>query len=394
MNARNHADEQWDANLRSMAETMDMPAAAPRDLRARCAAVLKGDIKVKNHQRSWRTALFSTVGIAAAIVVLFGFFGLPHGQTEVNAAVILRTLNEQVQASEGIRVSIDSLVFEGVSIDGQIQVCGDGIAGDIKVDVEARDDRPSVSLDATLGIQSDSGWVLLRELEIGDPQVQAMVWLFAPPGRETLITLPMEETGVNFGTDLENLKDEEVAELINALIDAHEEVGATIEDQPDGTILLTLPIRDTQTLEALKSLHGIVDADSINIGAGAGNAADKGGPFIDFSVSVTGGEEDAAPAIHEHVHQRAESGQSELVGTTIKILYSPADSAVRWFRIENFGEAGGSIDISFEPASIDLSRLDQASVMNDNVHVVDLAAAMKMFGERGQEASGGSTPED
>lgn len=377
MNARGDANEHWDANLRAMTETMDVPAGAPREIRERCIAVLKGDIKVKTHQQSWRTAVFSTIGVAAAIIVLFGFLGLPHGQTEVNAAVILRALNEQVQASEGIEVSIESLVLDGVAIDGRIQFCRQGVGGDIKVDVQEGNDRPAFAVDATIGIQRGSGWVLVRELKMGDPSMQAVVGMFIPPGRETLITLPMDEDDFDLDAEMGEFKDHDFAQLVEALIEIHEEVGATIEHQPDGTILLTLPIKDTETLEALSRLDALAKGQALTIGGGVGN---KG---VDISVSVSSEADadrgEAGADIPEHIQRHHADSGHELVGATVKVLYDPAASDIRWFSIEDFGEANGRISVSFEQGAIDATRLDKASVMTEDVHVVDLSAFASLF---------------
>ena len=100
MNTPNDSEHAFDDNLSRIGARANAPQGPSAELRDRCAAALRGERPpTAARKRRWlrRPAFLSTVGVAAAIAMAFGFFYRPTADARVEAAVILETLTTQIQ---------------------------------------------------------------------------------------------------------------------------------------------------------------------------------------------------------------------------------------------------------------------------------------------------------
>ncbi len=354
MTATNNNDPQFDENLSALARRVDPPNGAPADLRSRCAGILtqeKETLMARAYRIVRRPGLISTLGAAATIALLVGFFYRPQGEPQVEAAVILKTLNTQIQSDPLLEVTLDSLSIEEVFVNGHLQVSNRGIAGDIQVEVDEGGDGDKIELDVSIGISEEEGWVLVRKLKIPDPEAMAMLAFFMPPGTETLVKLPTEELQLALGDKLEPLERlQEITDFVQELIDSADDVGATVIDQPDGTVLLTLPIKDASTLRALARIKILSEDDR---------------------------SDDEAEITRKLAREIDDDDGEELFGTTIEVIYDPTAKAVRSLTIGNLGATHGSVSIKIREGEIDPDLLDSSRVIGPDTRVLDIDALKK-----------------
>ena len=258
MSTPHDPDRQFDDNVRALGSRLPAPEEVSDELRSRCLAALRssGASSGRSPLRAWkRPALLSTLGVAACLAVAGGLLFPSNGGPTVEAATILAKFNEQIAEPKLIEVTFDSIIIEEVSLDGLLQVSDSGVAGDLRVVITEEPEEGSLELDLALGLSPDESWVLIRKLRIPDPNVQPILgWLF-PPGVETLILLPdeatAEELNVEIGEALGELSSAKLVEAFRELAQNQPDSGASIVEQPDGTLLMTLPIQDAQALEDL-----------------------------------------------------------------------------------------------------------------------------------------------
>jgi hypothetical protein len=223
-------------------------------------------------------------------------------------------------------------------------------------------------VDVSLAISPGDGWVLVRKLEIPDPQAAAILSFVFPPGTETLVILPADATAGSMDLDLdETLKELSSGKLVDTLktlIQSHSQVGATVEDQADGTILLTLPIDDAEALESLEELFEGMDDEAehapghLTVSISSGSVAD---------VDESDEEADEEPDGYE------------LIGSTLEIVYDPDAEQVRSFVITDLGVTEGTLTVAIEDGEIDPALLDSSRVTTGATRTIDLNAIMSMF---------------
>ena len=295
----------------------------------------------------------SAFGVAASIALLVALLFPGNGGPAVQAAEIIQKLNAQIQEDPLLEITLDALAIDEVFVNGHLQVASHGVAGDLQVEVSESPDQV-VKIDLALGLSEDEGWVLIRDLVVPDPQAQAVLAMLFPPGSEVLLMLPDEALGAELGLDLEKdlaeLHSGEIVEVFKELINSHAEYGATIEHQRDGTILLTLPIDDAEALAALEQM-------------------------LKAKIVVqTGGEMPAEENISIDLDT-----DSELVGSTVTVVYDPTLERVQSLGIEDLGPMKGSITIGIREGGIDPALLDSSRVTGPNTRVLDLKALEGMF---------------
>jgi hypothetical protein len=359
-------DQQFHDNLRSLGRQLRVPAAPSNTVRSRCLAALDP----ARPTSTWRKlkvmrkpAILSVTGlaaaIAAAIVLLFPWNGTPP----VQAAMIMQKLNEQIEQDPLIEITLVSLHIDEVFVEGQLSLSNHAVAGSIKAEIQERPADETINVDVDIdmsfALSETGGWVLIRELSLPDPEIQPLVNLIFPPGGETLLLLPDAESkmdlGLDLGEELSELHSDELMRVIKGLIDSHAEFGATIEHQDDGTILLTLPIKDAEALAAL-------------------------GRLADPSPGRTTVEEDTVVVHEVTVTQHAQVDEDdELIGATLTVVYDPATEVVRSFGVHDFGSPGSKIMINIGQGQIDPALFDPESVTTPNTRVLDLRALEAMF---------------
>jgi hypothetical protein len=318
-----------------------------------------------------RPAVLSASGVAAAIAVAAVLMLLGQGTPEVQAAVIIQKLNQQIDEASRFVVKVDHLTVDNVAIDGEVQLHSDQIAGEVQVRVQEGECDGALTLDVALAITGEGGWVLIRDLTLPDPKAQAALDFFLTPGVETLLLLPQEEAldalGDNpAGEVVDFLRSKEAIALITSLISSHAEYGATVEHQPDGTVLLTIPVKDVRTLAALHRLTESAESRS------AGTAVIT----TDQDVDITEGDERTSPSAEDPEDVCA--GDLVLIGSTFVIVYDPKAERVLSFGIHDLGPTEGHVIISIEDGCIDPALLDADQVAKPNARVLDLAALEAM----------------
>ncbi|MCH8147250.1 MAG: hypothetical protein IH987_04545 [Planctomycetes bacterium] len=364
MKPSNDADQNFHDNLQTIGRQVSVPSGVSPHVRAECAAQLgssPGTARVTEFTRNRK--LFPAIGLAASLILTAGLLFMWSSGPTVQAAEILAALNEQLQDSRLIELTIDSMVFDEVSISGNIQISDDGVAGDINVTVTEGGGKPPIHVDASLGFSADGGWVLVRELDIPDPQVQAILAFVLPAGTETLIMLPKEMLDRGFHHDIDEtlqaLGSESVTQVLEEIIASASDTGMTVTPQRDGTLLLTIHFDDQ---EAIAAMGGVI----------AQALRDSGlGDFDDIRTDED--VEDIENAL------RDEEDLQKLVGGTVKIVYDQDAGLVRSFSVEDIGEMKGSVTVAIRSGTIDPDLLDASRVTTPSTRTLDLAALQSMF---------------
>ncbi len=370
MNTPHNPNQQFDDNLSSLGAHVGTPDTLSDAARARCAAAFHHphtDASSRTMRFVRRPAFLSTVGVAASLALIFGFLYHPAGNGSVDAAVILAKLDDQIRQSPLIDIVIDSVNIEEVFVNGKLQACESGIAGDIQAKVTEDSDGPPIEVDATFGLSPNGGWVLIRKLVVPDPEIAPILNFFLPPGGTTLVFLPADDMKFNtFGTD--HFRNETVTQIITELIESASDIGATIMEQPDGNILLTLPIEDETTVKAISRLKSISGKNTIQVGVGA---SARQPPKLDIRLCRGEGDEAA--------DETDASNLKGLFGITLKIIYDPHEEIVRSLVIEDIGDSNGHISVTIGEGEMDPNLLDSSTVTDASTRVLDLGALQKMF---------------
>ena len=354
MNGGHDPDKQFHENLEAVGRQVSAPETPSSDLRDRCAGVLAAGGRVRrreNYRVFRRPAILSTVGLAAAIALAVGLLFPTNGGPQVQAATVLEKLSEQVAEDDLLEVVLDSLVADGASINGRLQVASEGIAGDLQVSVHEDSGELVVELDVSLGISEDGGWVLLRQLHVQDPEAQAMLNLFLPADSDTLLIIPKElvhDAAPGLKGDIAEVRilaSGQVVEFIKEVLKEQASVGVSTEPQSDGTVLLTMTVEDAESIRKLAELAAATFPDAL------------GGEAINID----------------------ESDVEELRGCTLTVVYDPTAEAVRSFSISDLQEIQGTITVSLTGGKLDPDLLDPDRVTGPNTRRIDLGALQSVI---------------
>ncbi len=427
MNPDFENDTQVDENLRALAGGARLPAGPSPEVLERCTAALSQARAPARWRTRGRRVLITALGAAASIALLVGFFYQPGGEeSAVAAAIILQKLEDQIQTSPRLDIKINGLAFDDASLDGWIQISRKAVAGDFRATVREDEDAEPIEVDVAMGLSAETGWVLVRRLTVPDLKARVMLAFLFPAGAHTLLKLPPEELRLAFEAGPGEIGWDRITAFVQELIESREEMGATLIEQSDGTLLLTLPIRGEDTLNALRELH----VRGFSLGFGMADQADKGeqaeasepgssdasdpsaeaqesggaaetirrfharhGIHHEFKVGSTPPQADgeqgvkAVAKFHLDVHGpdfhrplRRLHGPEELIGATIKIVYDPSAEQVRSITIENLGTQQGSISLKIGEGEIDAELLDSSRLTDENTRILDLAALEKILG--------------
>lgn len=389
MNDPDQADRMFDQNLQTFGRSAERIPRPTDALRTECSEAMN---TARQPARSLRLAAFkrpailSTVGIAASIAMVVGWLAPWQTNQMVQAAEILAKLNTLTVEGQMLDITIDSVAVDDVFINGHFQVSEEGVAGEIEVIVNDDDDGP-IELDVALGVSPEDGWVLVRKLSVPDAGATAIIGLLLPPGTETLLKLPeairaeiSSAVHGEIGDAIAELRSGHIADVLKEIIRSHDEVGATVDTQSDGTILLQLRITDQDTLEALgeiisRSIEKKVDANSDDDEKGNGNGADEDNE----RTVVRRKHVHAHVSAHAHAHGIGNDADDELVGSTLRVVYDPATERVESFGIVDFGDQGGSINVAIVDGAIDAALLDSSLVVSGNTRTIDLSQLEALF---------------
>jgi len=373
MTASHDPDRQFHDNLRRLGGNITMPAGPADEVRLRCAVALKAAAGAQDRRilkMIKKPAVLSAFGAAAMLAFVVGMLFPWGGGPEVHAALIVEKLNKQIEQDPLLEITLEALRVEEVSLNGHLQLSRQGIAGDVQVQVDDRDGR--IDVDVSLGLTEQSGWVLIRKLDIPDAEARAILSMFLAPAGETLLLLPDGAlagplggtAGVDLGDALAELRSENVIGMLKQLIENHAAYGVTVEPQRDGTVLLHLSIDDKEALEGLTRLI----TDVANVEAQIAAVVED---------EAVGGDEDAAGRrveIRQEVELELSDEMSELLGCAVTLVYDPAVERVRSFSISDLGPMKGTVTVGLRDGEIDPALLDPDRVAGPNTRTVDLAA--------------------
>lgn len=344
-------DRHFEDNLKAIGTRAGVPDGVAPEVRAGCLDTLGSAEPRAARVRTFRKrAWWSTVGLAA-VLALAAIPLFSNGMPKVRAATVLTKLSEQIEDCAVFHVSLDDLTVENkVWVDGKVQISDHALAGDIAVKVT---DEPGQTIQANvaLGIHDGGGWVLVRSIKLPDPQTQALLDLVFPPGTETLLVLPEEviekfmdgESGAKLA-EARDIATGEIVAIIKQVIASDEDLGVTITEQPDGTIRLVLPVRNSEGLRNLIAM----------VASSMGEQVDS----ADLDLS--------------------DSDLSDLVGATFSVVYDPQAEAVRSFSVSDIADVRGTVTVSLLGGSIDPALLDRNRVIGPNTRVLDLTALQSL----------------
>jgi len=312
-------------------------------LQQKCLVAMNAGRAQGARLRSWgRRTLVSTMGLAAAVAILLTLAFPLGGNTPVAAKTVLAKLAQQVQGDGVLSLTFNGVRVEEVSVNGHLQVANDSIAGDVQVTVQ--EDEGPIVVDAALAITPEEGWVLLRRLEIPEPQAQAMIQLFLNLNSPALILLPdgiLEDFEDLTGDDvplaeIRKLATGEMAAVVREVVNSGADLGAVTTRQADGTTLVTLRVKNVETLKKLIEM-----------------AAAATGKTLDEEIEIS--EDDA----------------KEIVGCTLAVTYDEQSQSVRSFSISDVAEMKGTITIALHEGPIEPALLDSARVTTPNTRIID-----------------------
>lgn len=321
--------------------------------------------------------LWSTMSMAA-MIALFATTLWPNANPKVHAALIVEKLAKQAQQSPLMHVTVENLAMDEVQCTAHLQLGKAGIAGDVSVRVESDDeDMPgTIEVDASLGLGSENGWILIRRLSVPDPKAQFFLNMFLPAGSETLLVLPKdaeigEEVGGGIEEALEELRSGELINAFKELIASHAEIGATVTNQPDGTIRLSLPIQDEDALEAIAKLINKADGD------------EKDEPKVVFEktgeVKSKKTKTHVHKAIETHHTKHVEHDADILVGATVNAVYDATTETVRMVEVLGLGSPNAVVRMELSEGDVDAALFDSSRVAKPGVRTLDLGAIESMI---------------
>ncbi len=316
-----------------------------------------------------KPAVASTLGIAASVAIILSAMSWFGGGRTVEAAVILERLNTQIQDVSLLEIELRDVAIEGVTASGLIQLCDDGVAGDIRFAVSEETAGHAVRADLSLALTPDQGWVMIRELGVDSPDVAPILAFLLPAGTHTLVRLPVEELDdfaefqTGFRTALEQLQSAQVREAMAAIIESHRDVGATLRRLDGRTIELSLPLGDDEAVGALieKVVTTIERGDAHNTASPPGPGA--GGRGVDVNLSEEG---------------------IDLSRAEMLIRYDTVAERVQSVAVEGFGSNNGSIAVRLLDGHLDPALLDAERQRTPQTRDFDLGALMNAFNSGGK----------
>ncbi|HNQ24954.1 MAG TPA: hypothetical protein PKK06_17895 [Phycisphaerae bacterium] len=390
MSAQRDADKQFDENLKVLGRRIELPAGPDVEVHARCVAVLARTWS----NRSWRIVqmmrkpiVLSTLGVAALVAIVMLLLFPWHMGPAAQAAMVVQKLNEQMLEQPLLEITFERFQVEEVSIDGRLHVGVEGVAGDLDLGIQAPPPEGLIQVGVSLGIAKNDGWVLIRKLALEGGEAQMVAALLFPPGTQTLLKLPAGgvtgEVGCELGEVTSSLRSVEIGTLLRALIESREELGATVEEQRDGMVLVTLPLKDAEAVRALAQV--LKDATAQPVVEATGTEEEAAREGSDGQGMPNG----AGPVV---VAPSPEEGDvrddKELIGSTLKVLYDPATERVRSFSIANLAGGSGQITVRIGDGPLDPALLDSNRVMSPTTRVLDvgsLEAMIKQLEQTGGE---------
>lgn len=344
MNQRNDmTDGDFDDYLGTQGSEWRSTMKMNPDLREKCLAAMDAGRAQGRRLRDWgKRTLVSTMGLAAAIALIVTFAFPPNGNTPVAAKTVLAKLAEQVQGEGVLQITLDSIRVEGAGIEGRVQIAEDSAAGDVHLTVKENAEELPIEIDASFAVSPSRGWILLRHLQVPDPQAQAFIQFFVSTESPTLILLPpsiLTKLEIKPDTPISEIRrmaSGEIADIVREILNSQADLGAVTKQQPDGTMRTTLRVKNVEVLRKLVAV-----------------AAAATGRQVEGDMDIS------------------ENDAKEILGCTLGVTYDPQSQAVRSFSITDIAEMKGTVTIALQDGSIDPGMLDPARVTTPNTRTID-----------------------
>lgn len=421
----NNNDNQFEKNLERIGSAHQAPATPSADLLSACddifdreaekTVAMTTNLPQQAVNQRWRhPAAWSTIGIAASIALIAGVFFAPTAGRKVQAAVVMKQLNQQLTRNELVVLTIDSLEVEEASVDAELQLSDHTIAGRVKVVI----DEPSnpmglIAIDANLAMSPQGSWIYLREFTTTNPGIALLASQYLDDGRDVLIELPADTFE---GESILNSEDGNIAELafghLQALLSAASDEDPNlfeITELTDGAFMLTIDLDDPDTQASLKTL--LIDAFSdgeeadevadSTTGNDAKNASPDGPKPLKtrfkFDFSAEPDDETAEPIERsinttmvkdvKEVDSDEESGgsvdfsfdadlafddgdQDVLQGVTLQVIYDPTSERVTEFSVLGVGKTDGMVSAQLFDDTVDPTLLDSTTFTTLDTKIV------------------------
>ncbi|UCC30038.1 MAG: hypothetical protein JSU86_17795 [Phycisphaerales bacterium] len=370
-----------------------------------------------------KPSVLSGLGVAAAVALVVTLLIPSNGGPAVQAATIVQKLDEQMAQDPLFEVTLDALTAGNVVINGWLQISQQEVVGDIVLTAAG-----AVEADFAMALSDSGMWILVRRLKAFDPHTQEILDTFFPAEGETLLLLPddmvlQSHVGLDINAELSELRSGKVIHMLSELIDSPADFGATVEGQEDGTVLLTLPIENTEVIAALeglvrslrpsaqhKSYNLITITDStmevvreyqegvtvervdLTDGVALQQLAEKlqgaGGNWniaiVGSPLDIPGQFETRADSIHVQMMNGAEvpaDDDDESIGSTLTIVYDPSADVVRSFKITDLGPIKGTMSVTIKAGELDPLLLDPGRLTTPQTHTLDLGGVESLLEE-------------
>lgn len=351
MSVTHESDARFHDNLSNAAAGLNAPPGLPPDLRARCLDALDKGLKAAERRKvpMYRRPLFVSTFAAAASLALAVTLLIPSFGTgpRVEAATILTKLTEQIAGQEVLEISLDKAHVDDADVDARIQLAKNQIAGDVKAKV--KEDEGVIDVDLSFALGEQGGWVLIRKLQIPDPEAMVFITMFMPSGSETLIHLPsdlvegvLDEKVGDTLSEIRGAASGQLVTIVKRLLESQKELKADVTKRRDGLVELSVLLRDKATLEQ----------------------------FLRVVMEAMGGKAEGDMDIDD---------DEDLIGSTMRVVYDPKAERVHAVSLSDMGELDGTLTLSLREGGIDPALVDPARVTTPQTRTFDLGALKSMI---------------
>ena len=359
MSVTHDSDATFHDNLVNVAAGLTAPPGLSPESRARCLDALDEGFKAAERRKvpMYRRPLFVSTFAAAASLALAVTLLIPSFGTgpRVEAATILTKLTEQIAGQDVLEIELTNAHVDDVEVDARIQLAMNQVAGDVKAKIKDNGGEGVFNVDASFAIGEKGGWVLVRNLQIPDPEAMMFITMVMPPGSETLIHLPsdlvegaLDEKVGDTLSELRGAASGQLVTIVKRLLESQNELKAEATKRRDGLVELSVPLRDKATLEQF--LRVVMEA--------MGTKAED-----DMDID----------------------GEEDLIGSTMRVVYDPKAERVRSVSLVDLGDLNGTLTLSLREGGIDPALIDPARVTTPQTRTFDLGALKSMIqGFQGQ----------
>ncbi|MGB0717570.1 MAG: hypothetical protein ACPGXK_16955 [Phycisphaerae bacterium] len=393
-------DHQFEENLKKVGKATEVPATPSASLLNACddifdqAASPTAEPATSTPQpainkRNWSPFAWSTLGVAAGLALVAGVFLTPYESRTLQAAEVIQQLNQQLAENELLAVRIDGLNVDGASLEADLQLTPNAMAGSIKlVYNDPANPLGGLAVDAELGLTTDSSWIYVREFTTSNPAIAIFASQCLDDGRDVLLELPPDTLDMSeiFESDDLSLAATAFAELQEVIEAASQEDQELIQltELPDGAYMLSMPLDNPASMASLEAILTQAFSDeeapedeeenpsgfTFNLSVGTdGEVA----PGASVPGDAESDEQDDANTVE--VAMVAEVGDEEgnefFEGVTLQMIYQPTIERVTELSLTGFGENDGAISVRLLEDVINPTLLSADSLITEDTTIID-----------------------